>query len=739
MSQILPDTNTPIQTPSSESFNNHLDNNNNNNNNIDHNLEDINNKNNKENNLLNNKNHINEDENIDTLLQQKQQQSHEPLSPPNPTPTPEKRKLEIDDDELNNQDNNKDNDEEESPTKKQKTEESNNDNNDDHSTSDGNGNIDNESNKDILNEEKNDNEEINNNNNSKEENVQNPNEEPINETSQTSNQQSTTTVNNDIIKDENDTTKEPESSSSTTTTTTTNATTQSSDQPPTTTKELPKIPAPKPPAEPDMNNLPSNPMPQHQQKFALNTLKNIKRLKDAVPFLLPVDIVKLNIPFYYNYIQRPMDLSTLEKKLHASAYSELSEFTDDFNLMVNNCIKFNGEQAGISRMAKNIQAYFEKHMMNSPSKDLPLTQSVSPESSKRKIIDSVASSRPKRKIQPPKPKELQYEKTTKKDPIMRYANECIKSLNSQRYKDLNWVFLDPVDTQLFPTYSQIIKKPMDLGKVQLKLNNNEYNNPEEFEADVKLVFQNCYKFNPEGTDVNMMGHRLESIFDEKWANKPQPQVEEEIEEVYSSEEEEEEEINESMLSDIPAIQFLENQLTRMKKELDELKAQHLKKLKDQQAARRNKKKKNSKKSNSKSKRSKEPTQQPVKFTPPQPVVTYEMKKQVSEMVPNLSEKKLNSFIKIIQDDVQINNEDEVELDMDQLGDSTVLKLYEFLFGEKATQKSVNKKKKPIDGGVDEMAHLRYQLALFDEGNQQLNNIAHESESDASDESSSEEE
>ena len=55
-------------------------------------------------------------------------------------------------------------------------------------------------------------------------------------------------------------------------------------------------------------------MPKHQNKFALNTIKNIKRLKDAGPFLKPVDTVRLNVPLYYNFIPRPMDLSTIERK-----------------------------------------------------------------------------------------------------------------------------------------------------------------------------------------------------------------------------------------------------------------------------------------------------------------------------------------------------------------------------------------------------------------------------------------
>ena len=44
-----------------------------------------------------------------------------------------------------------------------------------------------------------------------------------------------------------------------------------------------------------------------------------------------------------------------------------------------------------------------------------------------------------------------------------------------------------------------------------------------------------------------------------------------------------------MLSEIPAIQVMENQIIRMRKELDELKKEHLKKLREQQAARKKKK------------------------------------------------------------------------------------------------------------------------------------------------------
>ncbi|EGW31926.1 uncharacterized protein SPAPADRAFT_61027 [Spathaspora passalidarum NRRL Y-27907] len=295
---------------------------------------------------------------------------------------------------------------------------------------------------------------------------------------------------------------------------------------------------------------------------------------------------------------------------------------------------------------------------------------------------------------------------------------------SKKHYNYNFPFLSPVDTVALniPNYNEVVKEPMDLGTIQTKLANNQYENGDEFEHDVRLVFKNCYLFNPEGTDVNMMGHRLEAVFDKKWANRPVPEPTPPQSEVSDGEASDDDydddvEINEDMLSEIPAIQFLENQLIRMKKELDEMKKEHLKRLREQQAAKRKKRQQQKAKSKSKkTKSSKDTHPPPPKVTPPAPVVTYEMKKQVSEMVPNLSDKKLQALIKIIKDDVEISNEDEVELDMDQLEDRTVLKLYDFLFGKKLSSKMANKRSKPILGtNIDELAHLRSQLALFDEG------------------------
>lgn len=520
-------------------------------------------------------------------------------------------------------------------------------------------------------------------------------------------------------------------------------------------------PAPKPPPEPDMTKLPQDPIPKHQNKFALNTIKAIKRLKDAGPFLHPVDTIKLNIPFYYNFIKRPMDLSTIERKLNVNAYEDPLQIVDDFNLMVDNCIKFNGESSGISRMAKNIQAQFEKHMLNIPPKVLAANghSSSAAAASRRRTVavedsktESVAAHRPKRTIHPPKSKELPYDVRPRKKKYaaeLRFCNQVIKELTSKKLYNINFPFLQPVDPVALniPHYFDVVKNPMDLGTIQSNLANNKYENGDEFERDVRLVFTNCYLFNPEGTDVNTLGHRLESFFNKKWAAKPAPvpsPTQSDAEYDSDDYDDDDGEVSEAMLSNVPAIQFLENQLIRMKQELDELKKKELEKLRAQR--RKKKKTKRSKKGRSNS--------MGDGRLDDQPVVTYEMKKQVSEVVPTLNDKKLQALIKIIKDDVVISDEEEVELDMDQLEDRTVLKLYDFLFGKKAASNAMSKAKKSTysSGNIDQLEQLRSQLQLFDDAERSnggshypastfdLNSIPAQesSDDDASSESSEEE-
>jgi histone acetyltransferase len=76
----------------------------------------------------------------------------------------------------------------------------------------------------------------------------------------------------------------------------------------------------------------------------LQVLDAVKDVDEARPFLAPItsDLAA----DYADVIKQPMDLSTIEIKLLEREYSHISQLIDDVNLMLNNCLTYNGEYSG---------------------------------------------------------------------------------------------------------------------------------------------------------------------------------------------------------------------------------------------------------------------------------------------------------------------------------------------------------------------------------------------------------
>lgn len=105
---------------------------------------------------------------------------------------------------------------------------------------------------------------------------------------------------------------------------------------------------------------------------------------------------------------------------------------------------------------------------------------------------------------------------------LKCCNEILKELFSKKHSGYAWPFYKPVDAELLALhdYHDIIKKPMDLGTVKRKMDNREYKTAAEFAADVRLIFTNCYKYNPSDHDVVTMGRKLQDVFEMRYANIP---------------------------------------------------------------------------------------------------------------------------------------------------------------------------------------------------------------------------
>uniref|UniRef100_A0A8D8LRN1 Bromodomain-containing protein 2 n=2 Tax=Cacopsylla melanoneura TaxID=428564 RepID=A0A8D8LRN1_9HEMI len=105
---------------------------------------------------------------------------------------------------------------------------------------------------------------------------------------------------------------------------------------------------------------------------------------------------------------------------------------------------------------------------------------------------------------------------------LKYCNEILKELFSKKHSSYAWPFYKPVDAAWLGLndYHEIIKKPMDLGTVKSKMDAREYRSSKEFADDVRLIFTNCYKYNPPDHDVVSMAKRLQDVFEMRISKAP---------------------------------------------------------------------------------------------------------------------------------------------------------------------------------------------------------------------------
>lgn len=312
----------------------------------------------------------------------------------------------------------------------------------------------------------------------------------------------------------------------------------------------------------------NSPMTKAQNKFLLERIRNTKKIKVAFAFRDPVDPDALGIPQYRDFIKEPMDLGTMEQRLKDDKYASMADFMKDMNQIIENTVKFNGQEHPITQAGLNMRAYFIKGLVKMPKTDIevPLQRKVKrptvatvakPRRESRTSVvpaksptvtttatspqntwplnsdgmplirrdSSNANDRPKREIHRPPPKDLPYNsvkpKKKKYQLELKFCESVVTEMMKSKHAKFSYPFLKPVDPVALniPQYLKIIKKPMDLGTVEKNLKDGNYQTAKDFYTDVMLMFNNCYKFNPETDDVHKMGKTFQQVFDSLWAQK----------------------------------------------------------------------------------------------------------------------------------------------------------------------------------------------------------------------------
>ncbi|KAL1842455.1 hypothetical protein VTJ49DRAFT_5192 [Mycothermus thermophilus] len=311
------------------------------------------------------------------------------------------------------------------------------------------------------------------------------------------------------------------------------------------------------------DSLNDSPITEWQNKQIRQVLAGVKKTKVGIPFKQPVQTLwPMLWDDYRAKVEKPMDISTMEKHLRGdlTPYATMGDFKKDLDLMVQNAITFNGEahdvtlqakacrEAILTRMGaipaaeppkperKESKAHTTRHVeprttapvaaaprqpkpAASPAPKPPVPESpafaIPPGSNGVPNIRHKPDNRSKRPIKPAVPKDLVYDTKRKKLPLeLRFCDEVLAELRKAKYYDVNAAFLHPVDPVALniPHYHKVIKRPMDLGTMEKKLNAGEYTSIKEFDKDFDLIIKNCKLFNGEDHVVYHQALRLQDLY-----------------------------------------------------------------------------------------------------------------------------------------------------------------------------------------------------------------------------------
>ncbi|XP_039426354.1 bromodomain-containing protein 1 isoform X4 [Corvus cornix cornix] len=84
-----------------------------------------------------------------------------------------------------------------------------------------------------------------------------------------------------------------------------------------------------------------------------SVLDQLQEKDSARIFAQPVNLKE--VPDYLDHIKHPMDFSTMRKRLEAQGYKNLAEFEEDFNLIIDNCMKYNAKDTIFYRAAVRLR------------------------------------------------------------------------------------------------------------------------------------------------------------------------------------------------------------------------------------------------------------------------------------------------------------------------------------------------------------------------------------------------
>ena len=194
---------------------------------------------------------------------------------------------------------------------------------------------------------------------------------------------------------------------------------------------------------------------------------------------------------YYQVIDNPMDLSSIQAKLLLGKYSSIGKFRQDLDIIHNNAEKFNGQASPIFKAAERLKSIYTKELSAYSDSDPIVTPLTNDDST---------------------------------------VEECmIQIIDALKYEDSYSIFHEPVPKEV-PNYYETIKKPMDFATLKKKVTDHKLS-ISKFEKYMLRIFSNATKFNlpdtlyyAEAVRISKLSTELVEKLKSKFSSESKPTV-----------------------------------------------------------------------------------------------------------------------------------------------------------------------------------------------------------------------
>ncbi|KAM6928404.1 polybromo 1, like [Xenentodon cancila] len=239
---------------------------------------------------------------------------------------------------------------------------------------------------------------------------------------------------------------------------------------------------------------------------------------------------KVHYPDYYAIIKEPIDLRTIAQRIQTGFYKNVSAMAKDIDLMTKNAKTYNEPGSQVFKDANTIKKVFIQRKTElehaEPTKSSLRIRNRRSGQGDRLSGVSVA---------------LQYGSESEDDPVlsgsvcydegeseaesqsssMEMSNpifqlyEAVRGARNNQGQVFSEPFQQLPSRREYPDYYQQIKQPISLQQIRAKMKNGEYENVEQIEADLTLMFENAKRYNMPNSSIYKRAFRLQQILQAK--------------------------------------------------------------------------------------------------------------------------------------------------------------------------------------------------------------------------------